>query len=492
MENQDIFDTQKQINNNEYEIRKRKALQLKEKKIDPWPQLKRNYVSIEIIKSYDISPVTPFQIIGRIIGKREHGKSIFITLQDNDHEMQGYIKLTDENTALFDLIEKYLDIGDFIAIYGELFLTKTNEKTIRIEEATLLSKCLHVIPEKHTGFENIELRYRQRYLDLLVNENVKEIFKKRNILIKHIRHYLDTNDYLEVETPMLHPIAGGAAARPFVTHHNALNSEFFLRIAPELYLKRLIIGGLPRVYEINKNFRNEGVSIRHNPEFTMLEFYTAFQEYTWAMKFVEDLLRSSCLVLNGSYKTTWQEHHIDFTNAFDRLTPLEAILKYTQYTATQLSEENIDQLLTEKKDIQSLSYQQKLFILFEEHAEKKLINPTFLIDFPIELSPLTKKDSLRPHIAPRFELFICGMEISNGYNELNDPFDQAERFKDQLKEKDAGNEEAMYYDQEFITALEYAMPPTVGVGIGIDRLAMILTGAKSIKDVILFPTMKKI
>lgn len=482
------------IGHDEYSIRQKKVAELKDQQIDCWPHINAEYTPIKEILE-QIPSEKEYISAGRVIGIREHGKSIFITLEDNtNHVLQGYIKKDVANESTFELIKKYVDNGDFVEIYGSLFLTKTNEKTLRIEKAEIISKCLHAIPNKHVGFENIELRYRQRYLDLLVNTEVKEIFLKRTLIIKEIRNILDANQYTEVETPMLHPIVGGAAARPFKTHHNALGSDFFLRIAPELYLKRLVVGGFERVYEINKNFRNEGVSIRHNPEFTMLEFYTAFKEYTWAMEFVENMLRSLCLVVNKSSCSSWNEYTIDFAQPFDRLTPKEAILKYTNFREEEINPTQIDIILKKENLSEYLfrSYQEKIFALFEAYAEKKLIQPTFIIDFPIELSPLTKKHQKNPEIAPRFELFICGMEMANGYNELNDPFDQATRFKEQVKQKEAGNEEAMYYDEEFITALEYGLPPTVGVGIGIDRLTMILTGAKSIKDVILFPTMKKL
>jgi lysyl-tRNA synthetase class 2 len=479
---------------NEYIVRQKKVFDLKEKNIDCWPHPIKEYTPIVTLINTDISGTT-YAIAGRIASFREHGKSIFLHIEDAEKKtIQGYIKQEEETKNTFELIKKYADIGDIIEISGHLFLTKTGEKTIHIKEAIILSKCLHGIPTKHVGFENIESRYRQRYLDLLVNEEVKTVFQKRTTIIKEIRSMLDEHNYLEVETPMLHPIAGGAAARPFKTHHNALNSDFFLRIAPELYLKRLVVGGFERVYEINKNFRNEGVSIRHNPEFTMLEFYTAYKNYEWAMDFVEQMLQRICMKVNNTLFAKWNEHTIDFSKSFDRITPKEAVLKYGNFTEAELEEKHIDETIKKRNIIcnHNLSYHQKIFFLFEEYAEKKLINPTFLINFPIELSPLTKRDPHNPTIAPRFELFICGMEMSNGYNELNDPFDQAARFKDQVKEKEAGNEEAMYYDDEFITALEYGLPPTVGVGIGIDRITMIMTGAKSIKDVILFPTMKKI
>jgi lysyl-tRNA synthetase class 2 len=479
--------------NNEYEVRKKKAVDLKNEGINPWPNFTFEKELISDIKKNKITLLEKnkkHSISGRIISIREHGKSIFISIKDTVDIMQGYIKKEDSTESMFLFIQKYLDTGDIIHLEGHLFLTKTEELTIRIEHITLLSKCLHFIPDEHTGLENIETRYRQRYLDIIVNPGVKEIFKKRTYLIQHIRNMLDTRGYLEVETPILQPIAGGAAAKPFITHHNALNTKLYLRIAPELYLKRMIVGGFDKVYEINRNFRNEGVSIRHNPEFTMLEFYTAYQNYTWAMNFVEEIIKTSCWHLNKSFITKWNDHELNFELQFDRLTAKEAIIKYTHITESDLKPEHIDQFIPLSQI--KLSYEEKIFFIFEEEAEKKLIHPTFLIDFPIALSPLAKEDPSNNLIASRFELFICGMEIANGYNELNDPFDQKSRFLDQVQKKESGNEEAMFYDEDFIKALEHGMSPTAGVGIGIDRLCMLLTGAKSIKDVILFPTMKPI
>jgi lysyl-tRNA synthetase class 2 len=477
--------------NNEYEVRKLKVNNLLQKGINPWPCFIKNNILIKDLKKDKISLNSEiYTIVGRIISIREHGKSIFITIKDEDALMQGYIKKDDDLNNIFSFIKDYLDLGDIISFNGTFFFTKTEELTVRILNISLLSKCLHFIPDGHTGLENIELRYRQRYLDLIVNDNVKKIFKKRTLLINYISNFFNDNDYIAVETPMLHLIPGGALAKPFITHHNALDINLYLRIAPELYLKRLVVGGFNKVYEINKNFRNEGVSVRHNPEFTMLEFYTAYQDYKWAMNFVEEILKNSCFLLNNSYSCSWNENIINFEDSFDRLTAKECIIKYTDISEIDLELNNIDNLISLDKQ-KVFSYEEKIFFLFELYAEKKLIKPTFLINFPISLSPLAKADPFDSKIASRFELFICGMEISNGYNELNNPFEQKERFLDQVKKKESGDDEAMYYDDDFIKALEYGMPPTVGVGIGIDRLCMILTGAKSIKDVILFPTMKK-
>lgn len=479
----------------EYSVRKEKVSELKNNNLSSWPNnfcTKKDYI-IDLL-NIDIEMINKelkqYILSGRITNIRKHGKSVFMHINDNTGRIQAYLK-EDDNIELFSIIIKLFDIGDIIEFSGSLFLTKTGEKTIRISNAVMLAKCLHNIPDQHVGFENIESRYRKRYLDIIVHSEVKNVFLKRSLLVRHIRNFLDERGYLEVETPMLHAIPGGALARPFKTHHNALGSDFFLRIAPELFLKKLIVAGFDKVYEINKNFRNEGVSIRHNPEFTMLEFYTAYQNYIWAMSTVEEILRTACFAMNKSYIMNWGGHTINFEEQFDRINAYQALLKYTDFSQIELSVENINGHIDDI-NIQKKSYEEKIFYLFEKYAEEKLIKPTFLIDFPISTSPLAKADAEHSNIAARFELFICGMEISNGYNELNNPFDQSNRFAMQAALREDGDNEAMYYDSDFITALEYGMPPTTGVGIGIDRLCMLLTGAKTIKDVILFPTMKKI
>lgn len=366
--------------------------------------------------------------------------------------------------------------------------------TLDVQELMLAAKSLYPMPEKFHGIADIEIKYRQRYLDLITSSQTKERFVKRSRVVRKIREYLDRHDFLEVETPMLHPLAGGAAARPFVTHHNALNADFYLRIAPELYLKRLVIGGLERVYEINRNFRNEGVSTKHNPEFTMLEFYMAYQDYHFIMDFVEDLLRSLAREVAGSLEIPFGEYTLNFGEPFLRISMRQALVAYGNLDEKDLTDAALDKTL-ERLNIKHLhpdaSSGEKIYALFEECAESKLIQPTFIIDFPVEVSPLSKRDPHNPSIAARFELFIAGMELSNGFNELNDPYDQAERFKEQLKASERGDVEAHNYDKEYIHALEYGLPPTVGVGIGIDRLVMLLTNTPSIKEVILFPTLKR-
>jgi lysyl-tRNA synthetase class 2 len=427
------------------------------------------------------------------MGKREHGKTMFMTIQDRTGLLQMYLKMDTIGADAFHRAQHMLDLGDIVWFKGKTFKTKTGEITLAVQEFALQSKCLHPMPEKFHGVTDIETKYRQRYLDLMTNDETRERFKRRSAIIQSMRRYLDEHDFIEVETPMLHPIPGGAAARPFVTHHNALNSEFFLRIAPELYLKRLVIGGFERVYEINRNFRNEGVSTRHNPEFTMLEFYWAFKDYHFVMNFIEDMIRQLVQKVCGSTAIPFGSHTLDFGKPFRRLTAQQAILETKIISEDDLSSDKIDAtcrryniLLTPQK-----SYAQKIFALFEEVAESQIVQPTFIIDFPVEISPLAKRDVNNPSIAARFELYIAGMELSNGFNELNDPFDQAERFKEQAHARETGDAEAMYYDAEYIQALEYGLPPTVGVGIGIDRLVMLLTNTTSIKEVILFPTLKR-
>jgi lysyl-tRNA synthetase class 2 len=394
----------------------------------------------------------------------------------------------------YDFFKHMIDLGDYVWAKGEAFRTKTGEVTLKVSEYQLISKCLHPLPEKFHGLHDIETIYRQRYLDLIANPESKERFVKRSLLVRSMRHFLDEHGYLEVETPMLHPIPGGAAARPFVTHHNALDTELYLRIAPELYLKRLVVGGIERVYEINRNFRNEGISTRHNPEFTMLEFYTAHHDYHWAMNLIERMLQTAAREVAGTLELPYGNYTIDFSQQFERISIKNAVLKYGKLTEEEIAPKNIDKTITTYKvhvRNKDASYGEKIYTLFEELVEKQLIQPTFVTEFPIEVSPLAKRDPHNPEYAARFELFIAGMELSNGFNELNDPIDQASRFEQQAQARTGGDVEAHYYDADFITALEYALPPTVGVGIGIDRLVMILTNTTSIKDVILFPTLKR-
>ncbi|WP_427183415.1 lysine--tRNA ligase [Bordetella bronchialis] len=438
------------------------------------------------------------KVAGRMMLKRVMGKASFATVQDASGRIQIYLDrgvLGEDSYAAF----KQWDIGDLIAVEGAVFKTNKGELSIHASQVRLLSKSLRPLPDKFHGVADQELRYRQRYVDLIMTDATRRTFEARSKTIGAIRQYMLNAGFLEVETPMLHPIPGGAAAKPFVTHHNALDMEMFLRIAPELYLKRLIVGGFDRVFEVNRNFRNEGVSPRHNPEFTMMEFYAAYTDYRWLMDFTEQLIRQAAIAATGSAVLTYQERELDLSRPFDRLTICEAILKYApRYTQSQLDDASF--LRAELKKLQvdvdapplaraGLGALQ--LALFEETAEAQLWSPTYIVDYPVEVSPLARASDTRPGITERFELFITGREIANGFSELNDPEDQAERFRAQVEAKDAGDEEAMYYDADYIRALEYGMPPTGGCGIGIDRLVMLLTDSPSIRDVILFPHLRR-
>lgn len=478
----------------EHLVRVAKVKELESIGISSWPAMKEvTATCAQVVNTYQPNSEDVSAIAGRIMAIRAHGKAIFAAIHDRSGDLQVYIKEDVIGNEQFSFFTKYIDNGDIVWCSGVPFVTKTGQITLRVREFTLLSKSLYPMPEKFHGIVDIETKYRQRYLDLITSEETRKRFRARSTIIKSIRAYLDANDFMEVETPMLHPIAGGAAARPFVTHHNTLDADFYLRIAPELYLKRLVVGGFERVYEINRNFRNEGVSTRHNPEFTMLEMYMAHQDYHFIMGFVENLIRQVIHAAHGTLQVQFGTHTIDFEKPFARMNAQQAIIAHSDIQESEITKTTIDATLKKYKVAvhAGASYGQKLFLLFEEVAESKLINPTFIIDFPIEISPLAKRDAHNPEIAARFELFIAGMEISNGFNELNDPFDQAERFKEQVRAHAAGDEEAHQYDADFILALEHGLPPTVGVGIGIDRLVMLATNTTSIKEVILFPTLKK-
>ena len=433
------------------------------------------------------------KVAGRIMLKRVMGKASFITISDVSGRIQLYVardKIGEETYTAF----KRWDTGDIIGAVGTLFRTKTNELTIQCSEIRLLSKSLRPLPEKFHGLTDQEQKYRMRYLDLIMNEQSRFTFAARSRMVQSIRNYMDSHGFLEVETPMMHPIPGGASARPFKTHHNALDMELFLRIAPELYLKKLVVGGFEKVYEMNRNFRNEGMSPRHNPEFTMMEFYEAYTEYRKLMDFVEGLLRHTAREALGTEVFEYQGRTLDISKPFDRLTMVEAVLKYCpKYTREQLTDaewlrEKLTAMKVEVKAGMGLGTLQLL--MFEETAEEDLWDPTFIVDYPAEISPLARSSDGNPDITERFELFIVGREIANGFSELNDPEDQANRFMQQAKAKDAGDEEAMYYDADYIRALEYGLPPTGGCGIGIDRLVMLLTDSANIRDVILFPQMR--
>ena len=436
-------------------------------------------------------------VAGRMVLKRVMGKASFATIQDTTGRIQLYVARdlinSEKEPELYADFKRW-DLGDIIGAKGKLFKTNTNELSVEVTEIILLTKSLRPLPEKFHGLTDQEIKYRQRYVDLIVNEDTKNTFLKRSEIITEIRNYMHSNKFLEVETPMLHPIPGGAAAKPFKTHHNSLDMEMFLRIAPELYLKRLVVGGFDRVFEINRSFRNEGLSVRHNPEFTMMEFYAAYTDYKWLMDFTETCIKKVTHSVLDSEKIDYQGKSIDFSLPFDRLTLVEAIIKYSK----EFSEKDLNDKEFISKVLKKLGHELSSdaglgahqLALFEEVAEEHLWNPTYIVNYPVEVSPLARTSDDDSNLTDRFELFIAGREIANGFSELNDAEDQSERFNMQVKAKESGDEEAMYYDSDFIRALEYGLPPTGGCGIGIDRLVMLLTDSPSIRDVILFPHMR--
>lgn len=433
-----------------------------------------------------------FSAAGRILAKREFGKTAFLTIRDRSGIIQVYIKkalLSEEEFEVYTLT----DIGDFIGVKGTLFRTKTGELTIRAFHYRLLTKTLRDLPEKFHGLKDVETRYRQRYLDLIVNNDVKEVFIKRSQIIKEIRDFFTSCGFVEVETPMMHSLVGGAAAKPFITHHNALDMQLYLRIAPELYLKRLVVGGIERVFELNRNFRNEGVDTKHNPEFTMIEWYMAYADYHTLMDMIEELVTTISQKINNTLQIQFGDFNIDLQRPWARLTMAEAIEKYGNISQDEIADYEKAKAAAEKLHIQvdsSWGHGKIISEIFEITAEEKLINPAFIIDYPKEISPLSKSKESNPELTDRFELFIAGMELSNGFNELNDPVDQEERFQKQVDSRNAGDEEACMMDEDYIRALEYGLPPTAGAGMGIDRLVMLLTNQVSIRDVLLFPYMR--
>ncbi|HYG31910.1 MAG TPA: lysine--tRNA ligase [Methylophilaceae bacterium] len=432
-------------------------------------------------------------IAGRMMLKRVMGKASFATIQDKSGRIQLFIARDNLGEEIYDAFKKW-DLGDIVAAEGTVFKTKTGELSVKVSSLRLLTKSLRPLPEKFHGLADQEMKYRQRYVDLIVSDETRQTFIARSRIVASVRKFMLDNAFLEVETPMLHPIPGGAAAKPFITHHNALDMQMFMRIAPELYLKRLVVGGFERVFEINRNFRNEGLSVRHNPEFTMMEFYAAYTDYKWLMDFTEDCLRNAAMEALGTPKFEYQGRELDFGLPFERLTIVGAIQKYApQYTEAQLHDGNFLRAELKKFGVKAFDHVGLgglQLALFEETAEAQLWQPTYIIDYPVEVSPLARASDKNPEITERFELFIAGREIANGFSELNDAEDQAARFQAQVAAKDAGDDEAMYYDADFIRALEYGMPPTGGCGIGIDRLVMLLTDSPSIRDVILFPHMR--
>jgi lysyl-tRNA synthetase, class II len=477
-------------------IRRQKIAAMRKQGIEPYPyKYDRTHGIQQLLDSFDTlaASETVVRLAGRIMLKRKMGKSIFADVRDQQARIQVYVKLDVVGADRFDLFDTF-DIGDIVGCQGTLFVTRTGERTIRIDSFELLSKALHPLPDKHAGLTDVETRYRRRYADLVINPEVREQFMLRTRIIQILRDFLNSKGFIEVETPILQPLYGGASARPFKTHHNTLDIPMYMRIADELYLKRLIVGGYEKVWELCKDFRNEGMDRKHNPEFSMIELYWAYADYHDMAAFYEEMLRHTVFALYGMYKVTFGEHEVDFEPKFRWITMIDSVKEATGVDFTDLSHE---QALAEAKklhiDTADLHNRGKVIeAVWEAKVEPNLIQPTFIADHPVEISPLAKKHRTKPGFVERFELFICGQEMGNAFSELNDPMDQLERFLQQGKAIAAGDEEAQPLDDDFITALSYGMPPTAGLGFGVDRLVMLLTGQQSIRDVIFFPQMKEL
>ncbi len=452
--------------------------------------LQNQYADAEFSEN---QPPIHVKVAGRLMTRRLMGKASFTHVQDSTGQIQLFLQKDHLGETAYDAFKNF-DIGDILGAEGDLFRTRTGELSIRVKNIRLLTKALRPLPEKFHGLIDSEIRYRQRYLDLIMNDTTRSVFLMRAAIIQHIREFMISHRYLEVETPMMHPIPGGAVARPFITHHNTLNMDLYLRVAPELYLKKLVVGGFERVFEINRNFRNEGISTRHNPEFTMMEFYCAYADYHDFIALTEELVKSLCEKVVGHEHLNYQGQEIDFSGKFECYDMLYSILKFNP----DISEND----LRDERAIRELASHLQIQVgitdgigkiqmeIFEKQVEHKLINPTFITGYPVEVSPLSRRNDEQPDISDRFEFFIAGREIANGFSELNDAEDQAERFQDQVDKKDAGDQEAMHFDADYICALEHGLPPTAGEGIGVDRLVMILTDSPSIRDVVLFPHLR--
>lgn len=475
-------------------VRHTKLEELRENGKDPFQIMKYTVTTHtqEIKDNFDAMEGKEVSIAGRIMQKRVMGKASFCNIADRDGNIQSYVSRDSLGEDSYKDFKKY-DIGDIVGLKGEVFRTQKGEMSIHASEVVLLSKSLQILPEKFHGLKDTDVRYRQRYIDLIVNPEVKDTFIKRSAIIREIRSFLDNRDFIEVETPVLVPMAGGAAARPFTTYHNSLDQELNLRISLELYLKRLIVGGLERVYEIGRVFRNEGLSVRHNPEFTLLELYQAFTDYEGMMELVEDLYRTVAQNVLGTTKISYDGVEIDFSKPFERLTMMDAVKKYANVDFTEVKDIETARALAKEHHVEFEERHKVgdiLNLFFEEFCEEQLVQPTFITDHPVDISPLAKRKPENPDFTERFELFITKREMANAFSELNDPIDQRGRFMAQEELFAAGDEEANHCDEDFLCALEYGMPPTGGIGIGIDRLVMLLTDSAAIRDVLLFPTMK--
>ncbi len=477
--------------------RKEKLNEIRKAGIDPYPhRYAPTHTTLEIREEYDDVSETPDEthrviIAGRIMTKRDHGKSSFVNLQDSTGQIQIYVRRDGVGADSY-MVYRRFDVGDIIGASGVVFRTRTGELTVLVDSVELLSKSIRPLPEKWHGLQDKQTRYRQRYADLIMNPEVKEVFVQRTKIVQSIRDMLNERDFIEVETPVLQPIYGGASARPFTTYHNTLDQALYLRIANELYLKRLIVGGFNRVYEFSKDFRNEGMDRDHNPEFTMLELYQAYADYKEIMELTENLIAQTVEELHGTTKITYQEQEIDFTPPWERMSMIESIQKYSSFDPESLSAHELHSTAVDSGiELEGDEPRGEIIAeLFDVYVESKLIQPTFIYDYPIEVSPFAKKKPENPEFVERFEFFISGMELGNAFSELNDPIDQRQRFMEQASNLAKGDEEAFMVDEDYLRALEYGMPPTGGLGIGIDRLTMLLTDQYSIRDVILFPQMR--
>ena len=494
-ENENTVENEELELNRLMQIRRDKLKELQAAGKDPFEITKydRTNTAGEIKANYEKFEQKDVSVAGRIIAKRIMGKASFCTIQDSNEKIQSYVSINDLGEESYKAFKTW-DIGDIIGIKGFVFKTRTEEISVHAKEVILLSKSLRDLPEKFHGLKDMDLRYRQRYVDLIMNPEVKKTFEMRSQIIKEIRNILDEKGYLEVETPILNTISGGATARPFVTHHNTLDIDMYLRIATELNLKRLIVGGYDKVYEIGRIFRNEGMDIRHNPEFTSIELYAAYEDYNDMMDITEEIFSKVAMKVLGTTKITYQGVDIDLTPSWKRITMIDSIKEACNVDFNNINSDEEALSIAKEKGIEVPDIKQTrgdiISLFFDEYVEKTLVQPTFIYDYPVEISPLAKRKKSDPRLTERFEIFIGGREYGNAFSELNDPIDQYERFKKQVEARDAGDDEAGMMDEDFINALEYGMPPTGGLGIGIDRLIMLLTDSASIRDVLLFPTMK--